>query len=358
MKKKILIIDDSALMRKVLSDIINSDKELVAVDNASNGMIALEMIQNSVYDCILLDIQMPQMGGIEFMRQVSARRINVKIIVVSSVAQESGSETLRCLDFGAFDFVKKPSGLSEFKGDSFKNNVLKMVHCALESSNTARTVSQSLSNEEISKRRINVSAKTKKCINESKLVAIASSTGGPKALQEVIPLLPANIDAPVLLVQHMPEGFTKSLAERLNVMSEIKVKEAENGDILEKGTVYIAKGGCQLKINRVSDGINVLSTVKEPPRGGLRPCADIMLESIDETAYEKIICVVMTGMGSDATNGIMQLKKSKQIYVIAQNQETSIVYGMPRKVYEAGLTDEVLPLRDIAAAITHITGVH
>lgn len=357
MKKNILIVDDSALMRKVLSDIINSDEGFVAVDFAANGIIALEMIQKFVYDCVLLDIQMPKMGGVEFMKQVNERKINITVVLVSSVAQESGLETLQCLDYGAFDFIKKPSGLAEVKGDSFKKIVLNMVHGAIESQKTDKPVTYKLSAEEIIDRHKRVNAKTTKGLKQSKLVTIASSTGGPRALQEVIPFLPANLDAPVLLVQHMPEGFTKSLAERLNAMGKINVKEAENGDVLEKGNVYIAKGGYQLKVISKHDGSNVLSIVKDPPRGGLRPCADIMLESIYETSVEKIICVVMTGMGADATKGILQLKKSKQIYVIAQNEETSTVYGMPRKIFEAGVTDEVQPLEDLAAAITNITGV-
>lgn len=190
-----------------------------------------------------------------------------------------------------------------------------------------------------------------------KLVAIACSTGGPKALQYVVPYIPENIDAPVLIVQHMPKVFTNSLAERLDSLSEIKVREAKEGDILDKGVVYIAKGGYHMAIREQGKGKHCIRILDDPPRGGLKPCADVMYESLAVSGYEQITCVVMTGMGSDGTHGIRQLKTKKNIYVIAQNESTSTVYGMPRAVYEAGLTDEVVPLNKISEAITRITGV-
>ena len=190
-----------------------------------------------------------------------------------------------------------------------------------------------------------------------KLVALACSTGGPRALQYVIPFLPKNLDAAVLLVQHMPEGFTASLSKRLDELSRINVKEAADGDFLQNGTVYIAKGGSQMRLKRAAAGTYTLSVTVEAARNGLKPCADIMYESLMDTDFDEVICVVMTGMGADGTQGIVQLNKTNKIYVIGQDEETCTVYGMPKAIAESGLVDEVLPLKQIADAITRHVGV-
>ncbi len=355
MKKKILIVDDSALMRRILSDIIDTNKDLETVDTAYDGQNALELVMKNAYDCILLDIQMPRMTGVEFLKRVNELGLKLTVVVVSSIASEGGKETIECLEYGAFDFVKKPSSLTEIKSSSFGTIVLERVHMAIES----RSTTGGYGNGKTAPRIIRTpKTDSAKYVRANKLVAIACSTGGPKSLQDVVPYLPSNLDAPVLIVQHMPEGFTKPLAERLNGLSEISVKEAEDGEVLEKGTVYIAKGGYQLYVKVRSDGKHALSIVKDPPRGGLRPCADIMYESIRNTNYEQIICAVLTGMGGDGTSGIKSIMERKKVYVIAQDKESSVVYGMPKVVFEAGITDEVQPLGNIAEAITNITGVY
>ena len=173
----------------------------------------------------------------------------------------------------------------------------------------------------------------------------------------MIPMLPRKLGAPMLIVQHMPEGFTKSLAERLHETSLVNVKEADDGDMIIENQLYVAKGGYQLRVKEQA-GESFISLEKDPPRGGLRPCADIMYESLMGSAYDKIICVVLTGMGADATAGIRQLKQTNNVYVIAQDEPTCTVYGMPRMVAEADLADEVLPLAQIADAIVKATGVH
>ena len=176
------------------------------------------------------------------------------------------------------------------------------------------------------------------------------------ALQYVIPFLPENLDAPVVLVQHMPEGFTASLSTRLDELSRINVKEACDGDVLQKGTVYIAKGGSQMRVKKSAGGY-MLSVTVEAARNGLKPCADIMYESLMNTGFEEIICVVMTGMGADGTQGILQLEKTNKIYVIGQDAESCTVYGMPKAIADAGAVDEVVSLKQIADAITKHVGV-
>lgn len=355
MKKKILIVDDSALMRRTISDIINSDSRLEVEALATNGIEALDLIVAAPkrFDAILLDINMPKMDGLQFLEQMNKLKLKVITIVVSTLALEGAEETIRALELGAFDFVTKPGSFIEAKGDSFRGRVLKCLGVALGLSDA---LAASPIVEKVEPGRSSLRS-TGKVVKGSKLIALACSTGGPKALQQVIPTLPANLDAPVLLVQHMPEGFTKSLADRLNDLSNVRVKEAEDGDVLEKGVVYIAKGGRQMRLNRAANGQHRIELTQEPARGGLRPCADIMYESLVSSEYEKITCVVLTGMGGDGTQGIKQLKEQKNIYVIAQDQATCTVYGMPKVVAEAGLVDEVVPLKLVSGAITQNVGV-
>ncbi len=192
--------------------------------------------------------------------------------------------------------------------------------------------------------------------DSKKLVAVCASTGGPKALARILPDLPANLNAPILMVQHMPIGYTASLAQHLNEKTEMTVKEAADGERLEKGVFYLAQGGKHLNVLKRRSG-HYISINDEPARGGLKPCADIMYESLEFSDFDEIICVVLTGIGSDGTRGIGYLSEKKNVYVIAQDEETSTVYGMPYSVHYAGITDKVLPLEWIADAIVKAVGV-
>lgn len=193
--------------------------------------------------------------------------------------------------------------------------------------------------------------------NRKKIVAIASSTGGPRALQSVIPKLPKNLKVPVLIVQHMPKGFTASLAARLDDLSPITVREANHGDILLPGNVYLCQGGVHMNV-KVKYGNHAIEYTDEPPREGVKPCANYMYESLVKSKYEEIVCVVLTGMGADGTQGIKALSKGKRIMVIAQNKATSTVYGMPRCVVDAGLANKEMPIEQIAQEIITNVGVH
>lgn len=398
MKKNILIVDDSALMRRVISDIINSDKDFQVKDLANNGLEALDLVIKSPrgYDAVILDINMPKMNGLEFLEQLNKHNIRLNVVVVSTVAKEGAKETIRALELGAFDFVTKPDSFVEAKGASFQNKILDVLQEISQADKTRSryTVSTGISGREkkgsvVKGEKIGTTetltnslfppgtfpVRERKTgerpirklphllpkngvVKGNKLIALACSTGGPKALQSVVPFIPANIDAPMLIVQHMPEGFTKSLAMRLNEMSQVRVKEAENDDILEKGVVYIAKGGSQMRVVKCGAGKYKITETVEPARNGLKPCADIMYESLIGSDFDEITCVVLTGMGGDGTLGIKQLNEKNQIYCIAQDAETSIVYGMPKVVYEAGLVDEVHPLKQIPEAIVKNVGVH
>ena len=189
-----------------------------------------------------------------------------------------------------------------------------------------------------------------------KVVAIASSTGGPKALQSVVPKLPSNLNAPVLIVQHMPAGFTEALAKRLDSLSDISVKEAAEGDVLRTGYVYLAKGGRHMNVSK-SAGKEVIHYTDEPIREGVRPCANYMYESLADSSFDEVVCVVLTGMGADGTAGIKNLTAKKKVTVIAQDEQTCTVYGMPRSIVLAGLADREMPLGNIANEIINNVGV-
>lgn len=383
--KNILVVDDSALMRRVISDIINSEEQLHAEWFASNGLEALEILDaGNAVDAIVLDINMPKMNGMEFLREMKRRNDHTRVLVVSTLAREGGKETIEALELGAFDFVTKPTSLAVAKGPTFSRILVWMLLAATGLS-TAGIVAQEEPEREgqerkpvkptqvqrakqvfsLSERILPGSTKgdrsrhTREPLGNgaSKVVALACSTGGPKALQTVIPLLPKNLDAAVVVVQHMPEGFTASLANRLDELSEIRVKEAEHGEVIQKGTVYIAKGGSQLRLMEKNKRMHTLSVTVEAARNSLKPCADIMYESLMKSSFDEVVCVVLTGMGADGTQGILQLEKTNKIYVIAQDEETCTVYGMPKMIAQAEAVDEVVPLDSVATAITKHVGV-
>lgn len=371
--KKILVVDDSAVMRNLMSAIIEKEPGICVEDLAEDGRMATQLLEEgNSYDLILLDLRMPNLSGVDVLTFMNRNQIKIPTLVVSSIASMSAAETIRALELGAYDFVRKPGVSREPTMSEFRDMLLERIHCAfrvnphvdvpkkqMEADRTAR--------EHISvpKKRIQSDTVTEpkspavsfvKALRlgkeEKGLIFIASSTGGPKALQSVIPLFPKNIGCPIVVVQHMPEGFTKSLAERLDEMSDCEVREAEDGELLKDGVVYVARGGYQLRI--AADGRNGhrFSVERDAPRNGLRPCADIFLESLADTEYKKIYCAVLTGMGSDATQGLLQLKRKKDVYTVSQSRETCVVYGMPRAAVEAGVADVEAELTEVGRLLT------
>lgn len=393
-QKKILIVDDSALMRRLISDIINSDNRFCVKDLATNGLEALDLIIKNrlLYDAVVLDINMPKMNGLELLEQLQKNKIKMTVIMVSTLAKEGAKETIIALERGAFDFVTKPENYLDAKDEHFKNRLLEVLSVATSVTSQSLTAVSSVETQKkgFMTEKFSTSFRTKvetsqagasqpasKVVatpssrnktfkphkrfsgtkeGKNKLVALACSTGGPKSLQSVIPKLPAELDAPVVLVQHMPKGFTNSLAMRLDEMSKVKVKEAADGDILQKGWVYIAPGGKQMRVVKVGK-VYKIATTDEPARDALRPCANIMYESLMYSTFDEITCVVLTGMGADGTQGIGALGETNAIHVIAQDEESSVVYGMPKAIADANQTDEVLPLDKIADAIAKNVGV-
>lgn len=354
--KKILIVDDSALMRSVLCDIINKDKRFRVEDRATNGLEALNLLTRKSYDAVVLDVNMPQMNGLELLEELRKRKIAVKVVMASTDTKEGAQIALDALELGALDFVHKPDNISDCRKDSFAKRLIEIIWTATESREPVFDKPYTPEDIKKTKKVVELVSKHAKQILGKKVVAIASSTGGPKALQSVIPRLPANLNAPIVIIQHMPYGFTASLAERLNMLSELNVKEAEEGDVLAPGNVYVAMGGRHLKI-RYSGGRHTIFYTDEPNREGVKPCANYMYETLAESGYDEVLCVVMTGMGSDGTKGIDYLKNRKKIHVIAQEEESCAVYGMPKSIVKAGLSNQSVPLEQIAQEIIMNVGV-
>ena len=357
MPKKILVVDDSALMRRVICDIIDSDERFQVADRAINGLEALDLLKQRQYDAVVLDVNMPKMNGLQLLEELRRNRIRAKVMMASTDTKEGAKTTLDALELGALDFIHKPDSAVDCRMDQFKNRMLDVLEVVANSRPALFTpVSRPQENVQEAEKAADLAKRFVKRTGGSKIVAIASSTGGPKALQSVIPRLPAQLDAPVLLVQHMPKGFTASLAERLNDLSQVNVKEAQEGEELAVGTVYVAMGGMHMNVKNTG-GRYTIHYSDEPSREGVKPCANYMYESLTDSRFDEVVCVVMTGMGSDGTEGIRNLEAKKKVHVIAQNQETCVVYGMPRSVVNAGLSDQVVALDQLAQEIVLNVGV-
>ena len=372
---RVLIADDSAFMRKVLSDLFKSQSDFEVVGTAVNGQDAIEKVKKFQPDVLTLDVIMPVMDGLNALA-VIMEQCPLPVVMVSSTTQKGTNETIRALALGAVDFVSKAGGAIS-KIDTIKDEIL--AKCRLAAKTHARRnfaaskplVYKPSTNTESTTRRVEVRRRTglvlgqKPTINRTpstaapvrkiipgtgkKLVVIGTSTGGPQALQTVITRLPGNLPCGVVVVQHMPAGFTKSLAERLNSISSIAVKEAEHDEIIRPGQVYIAPGDYHLRIVPAGGGERKIALSQEPRVGNLRPTVNYMFDSASQFGRD-LISVIMTGMGSDGCEGMKKVKATGG-YSIAQDENSCVVYGMPKAVVDAGLADEIRPLDKIAEAI-------
>ncbi len=357
MKKNILVVDDSALMRRVICDIINSDGTFQVTDICRDGLEAYEKLKVKKYDGVVLDVNMPRMNGLELLEKLQQDRIKATVIMVSTMTTKDAKVTILAMELGAVDFVTKPDNVVEAKGEEFRKQLIGVLSAVLKTEKFIRDLKRSSAAPKPAVRTAAPQRLPAATRSGNKIVALACSTGGPKALQSVIPYLPKNLNAPMVLVQHMPAGFTKSMADRLNEVSPISVKEAEDGDVLKKGMIYIAPGGKHMEVKKAPDGSHKIRLNDMPAIGGLRPCANITYDSLRDCGYDEVVCVVLTGMGADGTNGICSLAKKKPVYVISQNAETCVVYGMPKAIADTGLVNEVVPLTQVAQSITKNVGV-
>lgn len=362
---KVLVVDDSAFMRRALSDMINSDSALEVVGTARNGHDALQKIAALHPDVVTLDIEMPELNGLKVLETVMNSH-PLPIIMLSSLTQNGAEQTVEALQLGAVDFIAKPSGQISLDIDKLQDEIIRKIKITagtkknlenfnIKSDNNTITVAKDLKAPPADQIENFVGiTKTKKPMpvvkQLNKLIVIGTSTGGPKALSQVIPRFPANLDASILVVQHMPAGFTKSLAQRLDSISKVKVKEAEDGELILPGCAYIAPGDYHLKVlsQKTSPASKLLVKLDQgSPRGGHRPSVDEMLVSVAEQFWGQIVAVIMTGMGYDGTAGLSSLK-ALGAKVIAEHQSTCVVYGMPKSAIESGNVNKVVPLQEIA----------
>ncbi|QEK12254.1 chemotaxis response regulator protein-glutamate methylesterase [Crassaminicella thermophila] len=349
-KINVLVVDDSAFMRKVITDLINLDDELNVIDTARNGEEAVKKIKDLSPDIVTMDVEMPIMDGITALK-IIMKQSPLPVVMLSSLTKEGADATLNALELGAVDFITKPKNIFKMNNDDIKKQLIEKIKMASKVNVNLNNINNFNDVKRISS--FNVVSRENSQIK--KIVAIGTSTGGPRALQHVIPYLPKNIAASILIVQHMPAGFTKSLADRLNNLSQINVKEAEDNEILLPGYAYIAPGGYHLKIIKTANKHKIKLT-KDTPVSGHRPSVDVMMNSLAQLKLNNLIGVIMTGMGSDGAEGMKNIKLQNG-YTIAQDEETCVVYGMPKSAIKLGCIDEVVPIQDIAATITKIVGV-
>lgn len=343
-KLKVIVVDDSALMRKIISDMINSESDMEVVATARNGQDLLKKLDEVNADIITLDIEMPIMDGITTLKKLKEKRVDSKVIMLSSLTKDGAEITMDCLQLGAFDFVCKPSGSISLDIDIVKEDLIDKIR------NGKRTLKSSFAMKNRTKPSFVERTKRSEVKRNSKIsaVAIGASTGGPKALYTVITGLPKNLDVPVFVVQHMPVGFTKAFAERLDRSSGLKVVEAEHGMHIEKNVVYVAKAGYHMEVER-----NSIKLVDSAPVCGVKPAVDNLFISCAKVYGNGLLSVVLTGMGRDGSNGTIEIK-NKGGYTISEDESTCVIYGMPKAAFETNKVDEVLPLHHISSRIAKI----
>lgn len=349
---KVLVVDDSAFMRKILSDMLSSSKTIEVVGTAKNGVEAVKLAKTLKPDVVTLDIEMPILDGIEALKQI-IKTNPLPVVMLSSLTSDGAEATLKTLDIGAVDFIQKPSSLFRININEFKKELINKIETASKVKVTSKRHALRTGITPSFKRHPSVGGLQK----EQYFILIGTSTGGPRALQYVLTLIPRDINASILVVQHMPEGFTKSLAERLNTMCQITVKEAENNEKALPGHAYIAPGNYHLEVSKRANNEVFLSLSETQAVSGHRPSVDVLFKSVAKNLNKNIIGVIMTGMGSDGAQGVKELKQNTQCYIIAQDEDTSIVYGMPRSAVNTGLVDDIVPLYEISNYILKKLGV-
>lgn len=345
----LVIADDSSFMRKAISTIVQKDPEIKVIGLARNGEEAVTMVKDLNPDILTLDIEMPVLNGLDALR-IIVKEHPMPVIMISSLTEEGKFETIKALQLGAIDYIPKNIRSTSLDILKIENEIIGKIKSIAKRKNIIRSRlikqnNQNLAKEHLGKYTIR-DIKDKKRI---KIVAIGSSTGGPGALQQVITRLPCNLPCSVVIAQHMPEGFTRAFAERLDSLCSIKVKEAEDHETLENSVVYIAPGNKNMYL--VRDLSRIYLKLDDNDFGSLyKPCVDVLISSAAEIYGRNAAGIILTGMGCDGLNGIKKLKE-KNGYIIAQDEETSIIYGMPKAVVDNNLADKISPIDEIADEI-------
>ncbi len=368
---KVLVVDDSALFRKIITKALSSIPDVVVVGEAPNGKVALQKAQQLKPDLMTLDIEMPEMDGLAVLDALRGESEAPEVIVVSAVTQRGGRLTMQALQKGAFDFITKPDSIGpeeslsaltaeltpKVKALALRHSVRKILRgkqvtpTVVKRPEPAPKPEPAPPIDEVTRRMIQIARASR-----PEMVLIGVSTGGPNALSILLPGFPPGIRVPILIVQHMPPLFTQALAETLSAKCPLTVKEAVDGETVKADTIYIAPGGKQMGVIPGSDGQMTVQITDDPPENNCKPAVDYLFRSVATHYPGKAIAVILTGMGNDGTQGLRLLKRHG-CFSIAQDEATSVVYGMPKAAVEAGLVDEVLPLESIAPRIlTYLQG--
>jgi len=337
----VLVVDDSAFMRKLVTELIEGSDEFRVIGTARHGLDALQKVQMLHPDIVTLDIEMPELDGLGALERIM--RESPRPVVMLTAASGAGDEmALRALERGAVEFVRKPSGPISLDLATIREELLTALRAAAQVNLAGVRDSALASSHQETPLGANPNP-------ARSIIAIAASTGGPRALAELVPALPAQLDASVLIVQHMPPGFTNTLAERLDGLSALMVREAVHGETVEPGRVYLAPGGQHMRLESAGRG-RVIVLDDAPPVWGVRPSADLLFRAVAESAGPAAIGVVLTGMGRDGAAGLRAIHDAGGAG-IAQDRQSSIIFGMPQAAYAAGGATTVLPLAEIAPAL-------
>ncbi|MFZ0759058.1 MAG: chemotaxis response regulator protein-glutamate methylesterase [Candidatus Sulfotelmatobacter sp.] len=344
-KVRVLVVDDSALMRKLIPQMLETDPAIEVVGTAMDGNFCLKKIEELQPHVVTLDLQMPAMNGIDTLKEIM-RRNPLPVIVVSSHSTEGASVTFKALGLGAFDFVTKPQDASAHMGESAAELIAKIkaaADCKIVRSGALRGAGSP--SEKIS---------AAKAPMPSKVVAIGISTGGPQALEFLLAQLPPDFPGAIVVVQHMPEGFTEMFARRLDEVCSLRVKEAQSGDVLQAGRVLICPGSRHMKVKRLTMG-DVVVLNDEARVNGHRPSVDVLFDSVAEEFGAQAVAMLMTGMGDDGAEGLGAVKRAGGM-TIAQSEESCVVFGMPKVAIERGYAMRVVALDVLAATLQTLCG--
>jgi two-component system chemotaxis response regulator CheB len=338
---EVLVVDDSALMRRIISDMINQEDNMCVVGTAKDGEELLEKIETLKPDIITLDVEMPKLNGIEALLEMKKRQIDIPVIMLSSVSSKGPMLTMQCLEAGAFDFIPKPSGEISIDISKVKSELAEKINLAYEKRPSSK---ESFIGGGAGPSR--PEEKTSAAHERINAIVIGASTGGPRALYAVITKLPEDLGVPVFIVQHMPEGFTKAFADRLNTNSRMKVQEASHLQLVEINNVYIAPGGYHMEV--MAD--KKIHLNREPSIWGVRPAVDRLFSSAAEVYGTGLLSVVLTGMGRDGAKGTEDVKNAGGT-TISEDESTCVIYGMPKAAFETGKVDFVSPVDKISDKI-------
>jgi two-component system, chemotaxis family, protein-glutamate methylesterase/glutaminase len=339
---RVLVVDDSAVMRAFLSRIVNAQPDMSVVAVASDPVVAIEQIRLKAPDVMTLDVEMPRMNGLEFLRKLMAVR-PLPVIMISSRTRQGADVTMRALELGAVDFVEKPADLTQFEASA--NDIADKIRAA----NSARVARHGLTApippEAPARHTPGPTAR-------DRVIAIGASTGGVEALREVLAGLPERMP-PILIAQHMPPGYTDTFARRLNSICRIDVKQAEDGETALNGAAYIAPGGRHLTLVRRSSAY-VLRVTDDPPVNRHRPSVDPLFRTVAKAALGRAIGVMLTGMGADGAHAMLDLSNAGA-YTIAQDESSCVVFGMPKQAISVGAVREVVPLGQIGRRLIELS---